>query len=114
MLASEIAEKDPEAWQAWVHTPARTRPGGGETLAELQERFVAGVRDIQARIGDDEYVFLATHGGCLRTLVCFDRDAPLDMYPDVAMDNLTMFVLEGERLERGGLNLRRVTPDLVA
>lgn len=113
LLATEIAERDSEAWHAWVYTPARTRPGGGETLEELQARFVAGVRDIQAQIKDDEYVFLATHGGCLRSLVCYDRDAPLDMYPDVAMENLTMFCLEGERLERGGLNLRRVTADLV-
>lgn len=114
LLSTEIAERDPQAWHDWVYTPARTRPGGGETLAELQERFVAGVRDIQAQIKEDEYVFLATHGGCLRTLVCFDRDAPLDMYPDVAMENLTMFALEGDRIERGGLNLKRVTPQLLA
>ena len=113
MLATDIEEQDPQAWHAWVHTPARTRPGGGETLAELQARFVAAIRDIQAEIAEDEYVFLATHGGCLRTLVCYDRGAPLDMYPVIAMDNLTMFRLDGERLEEGGLNLRRVVPGLI-
>jgi|GEM_PF-1804351 len=110
LLATEVEARDPEAWLAWRHLPARTRPGGGETLAELQARAVAGVQAVLAGAGDDECVFVATHGGVLRTLVCYDRDAPLDMYPDISMDNLSLFRLDADRLERGGVHMRRILP----
>jgi broad specificity phosphatase PhoE len=111
LLATEVAERDPDAWYAWRHTPARTRPGDGETLEELQQRSVAGLNDVIAGTREDECVIVATHGGVLRTLVCYDRDAPLDIYPDIAMDNLSLFMFEGESFERGGVNLRRVLPE---
>lgn len=112
MLASEVEEKDAEAWRMWRHHPARTRPGGdGETLSELQARFVAAVKEIQATVEDGEKVLIASHGGCLRTLICYDRGAPLDMYPDISMENLSIFRLQGERLEPGGLNVVRTLPE---
>jgi broad specificity phosphatase PhoE len=111
LLATEVAERDPDAWHGWRHTPARIRPGEGETLEELQSRFVAAVRDIHDAMAEDESLLIATHGGCLRTLICYDRDAPLDVYPDIAMDNLTLLKFEGERVERGALGLRRIHPN---
>lgn len=111
LLATEVAERDPAAWYGWRHTPARMRPGDGETLAELQDRFVAAVRTVHNSMRDDECVLIATHGGCLRTLICYDRDAPLDIYPDITMDNLTLLKFEGERIERGAVGLRRVAAD---
>jgi alpha-ribazole phosphatase len=111
-LATEVWERDAAAWDAWRHRPARTRPGGdGETLSEVQARFVAAVKEVQASVEEGEKVLIATHGGCLRTLICYDRAAPLDMYPDISMDNLSMFRLMGRRLEPGGLNVNRVSPE---
>ncbi len=105
-------EKGPAGWCRRALEPPRTRPGGeGETLSELQARFVAAVKEVQATVEEGEKVLIATHGGCLRTLVCYDRGAPLDMYPDIAMDNLSLFRLNGARLEPGGLNVIRTLPE---
>lgn len=111
LLATEVAERDPQSWYGWRHTPARLRPGDGETLEEVQTRFVAAVQRVHDAMAADECVLVATHGGCLRTLICFDRNAPLDIYPDIAMDNLTLLKFEGERIERGAVGLRRIAAD---
>jgi len=108
LLATEVAARDPDAWSDWRHRPARTRPGGGETLEELQERAVAGLHAVLATGADEECVLVATHGGVLRTLICYDRDAPLDMYPDIAMDNLSLFRLDPGTFERGGVQMHRI------
>ncbi|HZD25299.1 MAG TPA: histidine phosphatase family protein [Alphaproteobacteria bacterium] len=113
LLATEVEERDPDAWYGWRHTPARLRPGDGETLEELQARVVQAMQEIVAGTRPDERLFIATHGGCLRTLICYDRDAPLDIYPDIAMENLTLLRFEGDALTRGGLGLRRIRPDEV-
>lgn len=111
LLATEVEARDPKAWYDWRHKPAWTRPGDGETLEELQERSVAGLNHLIKCHGNGNRVLVATHGGVLRTLICYDRNAPLDMYPDIAVDNLCLFLFEGEKFNRGGLNLRRINPE---
>lgn len=111
LLATEVAERDPEAVRTWQETPWDGAPWGGESLADLQDRVVAGVTDIVAAIEPGEKVFLAVHGGVLRTLVCFVNDTLLSEYGNIPMANLNMFELVGGELVRGGHNIRNVQPE---
>ena len=111
LLATEVAERDPDAVRAWQETPWQGAPWGGESLEELQERVVAGVADIVAGIEPGERVFLAVHGGVLRTLICYINDAPLSNYTDIPMANLTLMELTADRVVRGGHNIRNVQPE---
>ena len=110
-LATEVAEQDPDAVRTWQEAPWTGAPWGGESLEELQERVVAGVSDIVAGIVPGEKVFLAVHGGVLRTLICFVDDAPLSNYTDIPMANLTLLELAADKLVRGGHNIRKVRPE---
>ena len=111
LLAAEVAEQDPDAIRTWQEAPWRGAPWGGESLEELQERVVAGVSDIVAGIEPGEKVFLAVHGGVLRTLICYIGDLPLSHYSDIPMANLTLMELAAGRLGRGGHNIRNVRPE---
>jgi broad specificity phosphatase PhoE len=110
-LATEAAAQDPDAVRTWQEAPWEGAPWGGESLEDLQERVVAGVSDIVAGIEPGEKVFLAVHGGVLRTLICFVDDAPLSNYTDIPMANLTLLELAADRLVRGGQNIRNVRPE---
>ncbi len=111
LLATEVAERDAEAVRTWQERPWDGAPWGGESLAQLQERVVEGVSDIVESIEPGEKVFLAVHGGVLRTLVCYINDTPLTEYGNIPMANLTLFELAADEVVRGGNNIRNVEPE---
>ncbi|MDP6344900.1 MAG: histidine phosphatase family protein [Alphaproteobacteria bacterium] len=111
LLATEIMDRDAAAWQGWLERPWEGAPWGGESLAELQARVVAGVGEILAGVGPGERVFVAAHGGVLRTLICYVNDLPLEHYPEIEMDNLTLVELAADQVRRGGHDIRRIGPE---
>ena len=111
LLASEVAERDREALRVWQVRPWDGAPWRGESLEDLQQRVVAGVRDIVASIEPGEKVFLAVHGGVLRTLICFINDRPLKDYAEIPMANLTLLELAADEVVRGGQNISNVRPE---
>ena len=111
LLATEVEEADADALRTWQEAPWEGAPWQGESLEVLQERVVAGVTDIVAGIKPGERVFLAVHGGVLRTLICFINDRPLSNYSDIPMPNLTLLELAAENVVRGGNNIRSVEPE---
>jgi len=111
LLATEVAERDADAVRTWQETPWEGAPWGGESLEDLQARVVAGVSDVVAGIEPGEKVFLAVHGGVLRTLICYVNDVPLSQYIAIPMANLTLLELTAEKLIRGGKNIHNVEPE---
>ena len=57
----------------WLNAPARERPPGGETVAELQARLLDWLTTVQA---GTSIVF--AHGGVLRSLLSWARGTTLD------------------------------------
>ena len=110
-LASEVEEKDREALRTWQERPWEGAPWGGESLLDLQNRVVEGVTDVVANIASGEKVFLAAHGGVLRTLICYLNDMPLTKYTNIPMANLTLLELIAEDIRRGSGNIRTVEPE---
>lgn len=111
LLASEVAERDAEAVRTWQEAPWEGAPWGGESLKDLQDRVVDGVSDLLISIKQNERVFLAVHGGVLRTLICYIKDQPLSNYSGIPMANLTLLQLAASELSRGGNNIRNVAPE---
>jgi broad specificity phosphatase PhoE len=46
LTKDEIKRRQPRLHRQWQESPASTRPPGGETLQEAQQRLVAAIRDI--------------------------------------------------------------------
>ena len=95
-LHDEVAESDAEEMRLWRATPSRVRLGGGETLAELQRRVVAGLRDAVRAAEPDADLLIVTHGGPIRVLRCFLDGTPLDAIWEVEVGNLARLTLSAQ------------------
>lgn len=71
---ADVVREYPEAYAAYKQGG---RPTGGESLTELQTRALAIVEEI-AKNHDGQTVFIATHGGFLRTLLCAWLNVPIE------------------------------------
>jgi broad specificity phosphatase PhoE len=97
-IASEIDEHDSGSWggksfamldgdQRWREWNARRgscRPSNGESMAELQIRIVAYLRQLSRNHPDDTIV-LVTHGEPIRAALLYCRGIPLDDFMSVAV-----------------------------
>lgn len=64
----EIEERFPESAIAYRHDSVTTRPPGGESFIEMQERATAAFKEVWRP--DHGRVILVAHGGTLKGLVC--------------------------------------------
>ena len=97
LLTSEIEARDPEGWRTWRTLPAEIRVGGGETLAEVQQRVVQASDEIFDALQSGERVLVVTHGGCLQTLMCHAKSLSLASYHQHTVPNLGLYVLTDHR-----------------
>jgi broad specificity phosphatase PhoE len=107
-IEREVAAAEPELWQAWCATPSRVRPGGGETLAEMQQRVRRAVDRVLAVANPAEDVLVLTHGGPIRTLLLAAERRPLDEFHAIEVANLECFRMTHDG---DGLHLDRTVPD---
>jgi alpha-ribazole phosphatase len=89
----EIEAAYPEEYRLWRQDSLRNRAPDGETLHALQERAVAGAREILAAHGG-ETVALVSHGGTIRTLVCGLLGWPLSSGRQLRLDNASISRIE--------------------
>lgn len=86
LLASEIEARYPELWKEWHSTPLKVRLPGGETLRELEARFVAALNDISAAYPEGAVaVFL--HKVSVALLRCRMKGVSLNRFWDMLPDN---------------------------
>jgi len=77
-------------WQANAHT---TRPPGGETLAEVQQRVAAALGDCVAR-HPDATIALIGHGGTVRAVVATVLGADLSIFRRLRLDNCSISIVQ--------------------
>src|SRR3972149_1727192 len=65
----EVASRFPEEWKAWLADPAGSRPPGGETYREVEERALQELSLILKDHRGQELVILS-HGGTNRIILC--------------------------------------------
>lgn len=89
----EVADKYPEEWQVWNTSPAELRLPGRETLKELQERVVSGVKNIYKGCGDKNVV-IVTHVAIIRVLQLWHEKKSLNLYKTIHVPNADIFQIE--------------------
>lgn len=88
----EITERWPEIMTAWRADSLRTRPPGGETLEQLQQRVGEMLDDI-FRDHPDGTVAIAGHGGSVRAVIAIALGADLSIFRKIRLDNCALSVV---------------------
>lgn len=91
LLMEDVARDEPERWAAWRRAGAAFRFPGGESLADVQERVLAALADVERR-GSGPAVVVC-HGGAIRAVLCARDPRGLDAFhlfevPNVAVVEL--------------------------
>ena len=91
-LIEEVQREEPEAWAAWLRAGAAFRfPGGGESLAEHQERVLAGLDAVRA---GPEPALLVSHGGTIRAIAAARHPRGLDAFHELDVRNAMLIDLD--------------------
>ena len=78
---AQARERDARLYDDWIDDPARVAPPGGETAAQVAERALAALRQIQERYeASGAPVLGVSHKGTLRILGTALVDAPIRLY----------------------------------
>lgn len=65
-VLSDLATREPKAWQAWRRDPETNPPPRGERISGVGIRVLAGLEKIR---GEQGLVVAATHADCLKGVV---------------------------------------------
>ncbi len=78
---AQARERNPELYDAWVADPSRIAPPGGETAAQVAQRALAAVAEIQ-RLFEPAggLVLVVSHKATLRVLAAALTLAPISRY----------------------------------
>jgi broad specificity phosphatase PhoE len=82
-LRDEIAANDPATFQAWKERPAAVVFDGGETVADVRDRW----RDFAATLATDVPTLVVTHDAVVRIALLEAAGRPLDDLWNVAVEN---------------------------
>jgi probable phosphoglycerate mutase len=78
---AQARERDPELYDAWIDDPARIAPPKGETAAQVAERALAALREMEERFANAKGPVLAvSHKATLRILGAAITSAPVSLY----------------------------------
>lgn len=78
--AAEIMQTDATALSDFWNDPWRHGPPGGESLAQLRARVLAGWRDI---VQEHRSTLVVSHGGPIRLMLCEARGHPIEQLLDI-------------------------------
>jgi len=95
LAEKEVIKKFPDEWNLWNRRPSRLNMEGRETLVELQQRALKGIKKIKCD-GDYSGVLVITHVAIIRVLMIYYNDLPLDNYRKIDVPNCGLFLVNGE------------------
>ncbi len=93
MSESDVALKFPEEWSLWNSRPAELTMPGRESLQELQERVLTGVRNIYRTEAGSE-VAVVTHVAVIRVLLLWKAKKSLNYYKTIHVPNAEIIELK--------------------
>jgi probable phosphoglycerate mutase len=92
----EIERSEPEAWAAWKRGGSDFRfPGGGESIAEHQQRVLAVLEAVRA---GEEPALVVAHGGSIRCAICASHPDGLDAFWSIPVPNAELIELGEARV----------------
>ncbi|UGS33773.1 histidine phosphatase family protein [Capillimicrobium parvum] len=84
LLFDDVEREHPDLWAAWQAGGAWRFPGG-ESLAEQQERVIAGLVDVTQR--GELPALVVCHRGSIRVALCHTRNEGLEAFQQIAIPN---------------------------
>lgn len=93
LYENEVAQNYPEAWEVWNAHPAKLKLEGRETLNELQERILNGLRKIEKQY-PFERVLIVSHVAIIRAMILYQEERDLNEYKQVDVPNGHIFACE--------------------
>jgi probable phosphoglycerate mutase len=91
---ADVARDWPDLYAAWRRDPQVVQTPGGESVADLQQRALAAVRDVAGRHAPGDTLLLVTHQAVTRLLACGLLELPNAAYWQIHQDlcNLTTYL----------------------
>jgi len=90
MSEHDVAKEYPDEWVLWNKNPAELKLPGRETLNELLERVIEGVRNIYHEARSPNIV-IVTHVAVIRVLLLWYAEKSLDLYKSIHVPNAEIF-----------------------
>lgn len=90
---AELERRTPGAFARWLAQPKSSRPPGGESLTDVQERACAALRDSAAANAGAEVAWVA-HLWVLRSVLCFALGLDLDAATRLELPYASHFALD--------------------
>ncbi|GGL16144.1 phosphatase [Sphaerisporangium melleum] len=87
----ELAEEP--LWRVVQQHPSAAVFPGGESLAGVQRRAVAGVRHWNAKLGDDAVYLVCSHGDVIKAIVADALGVHLDQFQRITADPASLTVI---------------------
>jgi broad specificity phosphatase PhoE len=101
----ELYRRFPDHMAEYRRDPARTVRLGGESYAQLQERALVALKQLEERHQGDDVIAAVSHGGTIRALLCHVIGLDLGNFGRMWLDNGSLTEL---RLGRNGWRLMRL------
>jgi len=93
----EISRRFSEEWAVWNKRPTQLVLENRETLNELLERVLRGVKKIKAGCMDGS-ALIVTHVAIIRVLLLHIRKMDLDLYRSIPVSNGKIFKIHDDQL----------------
>ncbi len=91
---TQIVARDPEEWSKFFTQPQALQVPEGETYPLVQKRMAAAWESIKKAEGADRQILIVSHGGAIRTLICYFLKIPLQYMWRLKVDNLGLTCFE--------------------
>jgi len=98
MHEKEVARQFPEEWKIWNTRPAELVLDGRETLYELLERVLAGMRKIKLK-ENGSTILVVTHLAIIRVLLLHTQKMDLNLYRTIPVPNGKIFQIDDDLLD---------------
>lgn len=89
----QVTERWPDLVAAWRQDSLHTRPPGGETLEQVQDRVSECLDDLVARFPHGQIAVVA-HGGSLRAIIALALAADLSIFRHLRLDNCSISTVQ--------------------
>ncbi len=83
----EIKAKWPKDIETFFKKPAEVKISGGESFSEVQNRAWEAFKGIVQEYDDESDIFIVSHGGTVRTILCAVMNLDLNEMWKISIDN---------------------------
>ena len=93
MSEADVGKRYPDEWKTWHTKPAELMLPGRETLDDLLQRVLDGVRNISREMAGQN-VIIVTHVAIIRVLMLWCSRKSLNLYKTIHVPNAEIFEID--------------------